>query len=258
MSIILLWVNYKEKMPFIYNDQISFKNPIVGNPTLIPLNPTGDPYINNVVLFINGSIADSSPSAKTLTNGGAVLSNAQVKYNLNSILVSGGQFLLAPVNNDFNLGTGDFTVEFWLRLNAAPLTASGNGLIDSRFNSTNQTGDYLFLIRQDLIVGIVSYGSTNTVFYVNNPISLNTWTHIAYSRVSGIVKIFLNGILEITASFPFSMSQSGDLVVMGHAYRNTVSNLLPDGYFDSIRITKGVGRYTANFNPETATYLQNI
>jgi hypothetical protein len=243
-------------MPFIYNDQISFKNPIAGNPILLPINTTGDPFINNVVLFMNGALTDSSPVAKTLINSGAVLSNAQVKYNTNSILVSGSQFLTAPINTDFNLGTGDFTIEFWLRLNATPLTSIGNTFIDSRIEITNINGNYACSISQDLRLAIGVIGGTQ--LFANNPISLNTWTHIAFSRVSGVAKIFSNGVLDLSASFADNMIQSGDLKIMANAFRQSFPNLSPNCYFDSFRITKGVGRYTANFNAETDTYLQNI
>jgi hypothetical protein len=241
-------------MPFIYNDQISFKNPITGNPTLLP-SPSSDPYINNVVLFINGNIADSSPSNNTLTNFGAVLSNAQVKYNPNSIFVNGNdQFLTAPISNDFNLGTGDFTIEFWLRLNTAPTTANGNTFIDSRIDITNITNNYACSITPDLRFTIGTINGNQ--FFCNNAISLNTWTHIACSRVSGVVKIFLNGVLDFTASFPDNMIQSGNLKIMANAYRQFVPNTIsPNCYFDSLRITKGIGRYTANFDAENDTYL---
>jgi hypothetical protein len=212
--------------------------------TLIPVIP---PVVNNVVLHLNGSLTDSSPNPKIINNFGAVLSNSQTKNNANSISVNGSQYLTAPVSNDFNFGTGDFTVELWLYLNSAPIGQYGNTLIDSRAYQSNNDGNYLLAIYPDLTLGIGSINGNQCKAVT--PIPLNQWVHIAFCRSNGIINIFLNGNLDFTGSFPDNLIQSGDLKIMANAWRNNVPNLSPNCYFDNLKITKGLARYNTNFNP---------
>ena len=85
-----------------------------------------DPYRDNVVLHLRGYDAQSGQSFKdyskynrTITaNGNVAHSTAQNKYGNSSIYFDGnGDYLIDPASSDFNFGTGDFTIEAWVKIN---------------------------------------------------------------------------------------------------------------------------------------------
>ena len=92
----------------------------------IQQNQNQDPFANNVVLFLKGNgangstnIIDSSPNPKTISVfGDTQISTAQSKYGGSSIVFDGvGDYLEVTPLTAFNFGTGDFTIESWIRLN---------------------------------------------------------------------------------------------------------------------------------------------
>lgn len=242
-------LNLKTANALYYSNTLALKL-YLGSEQLYP--QITDPYLNNVVLHLNGSLTDSSLNTKPINNFGAVLSNAQTKNNFQSILVSGNQYLTTPVNNDFNLGTGDFTIEFWLYLNEIPQTQYGVTFLDSRQDMSNVSGNYSLALYTDTTLGITIINGNS--YKANNSVPINQWSHIAYCRLNGIINIYLNGILDFSGNFPHNLIQSGNLKIMANAYRDTVPSLFPNCYFDSLKITKGIARYTTNFNPEENTF----
>ena len=217
-----------------------------------------DPDFANVSLLLHGNgangsttIIDSSPTPKTVTAvGNAQISTAQSKFGGASILLDGaGDYLQSPSSTDFQLGTGDFTLELWiysLGFAGAPNFNDYGALFDYRTANVSQVNVLLTFL-----------GSSTLVLYVNgatriagSAISTNTWTHVALSRTSGTTKLFINGSQEgsnyaDTNSYTSSVFRTGSNIA-GDAFFN--------GYIDDLRITKGIARYTSNFTPPTAPF----
>ena len=201
----------------------------------------------------NGSttIVDSSSSPKAVTAvGDAQISTAQSKFGGASLAFDGtGDYLTVPSSADFAFGTGDFTVEFWLKSQ----------------NSSNQRG---ILQISDATGGLSTSYANGLVFYfptgsgsigavvngaglqsANNILSLNTWYHVAATRSGTSFAMFVDGVQIITSTSSANLTAS-NLAVGG--YYNT--SYLLNGYIDDLRITKGVARYTSNFTPPTAPF----
>src|SRR5690554_1699309 len=92
-----------------------------------------DPYFASVVLLLHGdgtdgstTITDNSGSAHSPTvNGNSQIDTAESQFGGASVLFDGsGDYLEYADSADWDFGTGDFTVEFWMRRNAWP--TSGN------------------------------------------------------------------------------------------------------------------------------------
>lgn len=90
------------------------------------------------------------------------------------------------------------------------------------------------------------------ISFFANP-TLNTWNHIAVSRISGIVRLFMNGILTNTNSNATNLGID-QLAYIGN---DGVFNKNTDGYLDEFRITNGVGRYSSSFTVPSAPYPDN-
>jgi len=68
---------------------------------------------------------------------------------------------------------------------------------------------------------------------------------MALSRVSGSLRFWQNGI-QIGSTFADSLTYVNASINIGGGYDNTTPSA---AYFDSVRVTKGAGRYSAAFTP---------
>jgi len=173
---------------------------------------SGDPYFNNVILLlpmegINNSttFTDSSRYAKSIAvYGNTKISTAQSKWGNGSGYFDGsGDYLRTPSSDaDFAFGSGDFTVESWVYITATgsswlysnvDLNSAGNDgfLVTARYEGSGLSGVIRFT---DYSGGsVVGYNGTTEA-------TLNTWHHIAFSRQSGVLRGFLDGALEVSAT----------------------------------------------------------
>ena len=219
---------------------------ITVTPTLssCPIDNT-DQYSDNVSLLLhfNGannstSFVDSSQysSVNTITlAGNAKISTDDYRFDGSSLYIDGaGDYLQLPANSSlFGFGTGDFTVEAWIKILAY-------GSYDTQILSTpGNFSNFSFSIRNN---GTLNFwnGSGSTSFGVTNTVPLNKWTHVAFSRVSSTLRVYVNGNMIGAALIATNLGNTLP-VCIGATPNFPNSNTC---YIDELRITKGVGRYT--------------
>ena len=193
----------------------------------------------SLLLHMNGvnggtSFPDNSLNNYTVTPvGGAVTSTAQVKFGTASFLTSTlSTYLTVHTDNTpFAFGTGDFTVEFWLRLAA---TGAIQDLL--LLPGTNNK------IATDVNTGI-RYSTGGTIRITSAQIGTSAWTHIALARESGVTRLFINGVVQAgTFADTTNYTSSGALCQIGGSVGTaTIGNI------DDFRVTKGFCRYTTSF-----------
>lgn len=208
-----------------------------------------DPYLNNVVLYLKGdgvnnstTITDSSLSPKTASIFGQTkISTAQSMYGGSSIFFDGnGDYLTFPAGSDsFNIRIDSYTLECWFN----PSTTGSHMLFGN-------TGDDFYPLQYFNGNWYVGDGITNTIIY-SMTLAINTWYHMALSFDGVTYRLFVNGSLVSTSNTLLKNYTLSTFGVGGRVSQGVYTN----GYIDSQRITKGIVRYTANFNPETDTYL---
>ena len=227
----------------------------------------GDVYFPNVSLLLpfdgsNGatSTSDSSNQNHTVTFNGAQISSAQSKFGGTSLLLDGSNDYLSIGGAEWNsnLNSGDFTVEFWIRLD---VVGSGEQRIITNYNGNNGWGvalwsggggtDYFDGYWYDGSWRYMQYNIGGSSRYTTP--SINTWYHVAFVRNGNDWGLYLNGTAESTRTVSGSIISSslGSLEVG----RQHQGNYFVDGYMDDLRITKGLARYTSNFTPPTSTHL---
>jgi len=211
-------------------------------------NPV-DLYRSQVSLLLHGdgangsnTITDNSPTPKTVTPAGnAQNSTAQFKFGGSSIAFDGsGDYLTLPANSSLEMGSGDFTIEFWLR----PTSVAGNAHILAQ-----QAQDFTVQFNGGFSDNLTVYDGTNRVI---GAVSTSVWTHVALLRASGQLQGYLNGVASgsswtNTSSSIFTLSS-------GYIGARWTGGFSYNGYIDDLRITKGIARYTANFTPPTAPF----
>lgn len=206
-------------------------------PTSIPTAVSGTALLLN---FNDGCNPDAygSSGAFFTTNTGVVTNLAIKKSGTGSIYFP-ATYMATPANPDFALGTGDFTIEFWLYssitnnskglLTIASSIAGGSGVgsLGIAFN-TNIPAAIDFLIS-----GATTAGSIN--------ISNASWTHVALCRSAGTVRLFVGGVLSTSAAS--STNLTGQILTLGA----TTSTATPfTGYIDNLVIYKGYAKYTSD------------
>jgi hypothetical protein len=207
-----------------------------------------DPFFSNVSLLlhcdgVNGSttFTDSSPSPKiVIAYGGATISTTHSKWGGASLLTGAlGGHLSVPAHADFDFGTGDFTVEMWIRHTS--LSFQGYAQSDQIGSSTSNKW-WLGLESGNAL----TFGAHSTSLKVTSswvPV-LGQWYHIAATRDSGVCRLFIDGVLVATDGSVFNGYNFGQnqLTLAGMS-----TPFWLDGNLDDVRITKGVARYTASF-----------
>lgn len=216
-----------------------------------------DPYASNVVLLLrldgdNGSTSITDETGKIVsTYGNAQISTAQSKFGGAAAYFDGTyDYLVTPSCPDLNLTTGDWTIEAWVYLTAM---TSGNqtvvnkdGIAGSSYSQYDLSIDAAGKVR--LFVGNgAGVSPTGVSCTTSSAIALNTWAHVAGVKHGADVLVFLNGVLEASATAAPMYDGGQPLLVGWQQGQGTPANL--NGYIDDVRITKGVARYTASFTP---------
>lgn len=226
-----------------------------------------DPYFANVSLLLhmdganNGtSFLDNSINNKSITRYGApVTSTTQVKFGTASGYFNGSSLVYALDDALFNLGTSDFTWEFWAYFS----NVNGSKLLISRQDNGTLSNN-LMVLRIQLNANKLAYllrDKVNTTVYSisgNTSLSANVWYHIALTRASGVFRLYLNGVLEATNTpAELTLDATNTKLVTGGLLigtNSTPDNVYMNGYIDDVRLTKNVARYTANFTPPTKAF----
>ncbi|MFM1947279.1 MAG: hypothetical protein RL207_1562, partial [Bacteroidota bacterium] len=86
-----------------------------------------------------------------------------------------------------------------------------------------------------------------------NPIPLNKWTHVAVTRQSGTVKMFINGVEDAATTTNNATGQnSSPRIIGGKMVGSSVSNTLFNGKIDELRFWN-IARTTAQISSNTTT-----
>ena len=196
--------------------------------------------------FTNAGIYDNAMQNDLVTVGTAQVSTSVYKYGTGSMAFSGsGAWLTTADKTSLQLGTGDFTIEGWVYLNA---TGTAYGIVSKGAASSGWS--------VNVTAGnLLSFGYTATALTGTTALSATTWYYFAVVRSgsgTGNLKIYLNGTLEATSSGAVTDAFTQTNIMYVGANRIGATPL--NGYVDDLRITKGIARYTANFTPSAVSF----
>ena len=192
---------------------------------------------------------DASTNNFTITRNGDVSVQRFSPFSPTAVYAAGtiggsgyfdgtGDYLTVPSNTALAMGTGDFTVEFWLyivsRKGGGYIFATG-GQANDLFVTFDTNGNFLRLTNQA------------TVFAVTGTLSLATWIHIAVVQSSGSSKIYVDGTGGTAVACTINFTSNAPSIGA------TSTGTAPiNGYISNLRVLKGTAQYTANFTPPTA------
>jgi len=230
----------------IYIDSYRFGGAIDDTSVVLLLNFNG---ANNSTTF-----TDASTNNFTITRFGTpVISTAQSKFGgASGLFDAQGDVITAPSDTDFDMGSGNFTMECWIYT-----TLTARQVLFARGNNAGNTDSGAFSLQINTQNKIqFNFIDNNVPANILSAISsasmtINTWTHLAVVRNVNTVTIYINGTadgtLDVTGK---TMNISTQTVRIGDY--TTAGDLEFSGYMDDLRITKGKALYTANFTAPTS------
>jgi hypothetical protein len=175
-----------------------------------------------------------------------------------------GDWLTIPDHADWAFGAGDFTVECHVRFNTVPASGLGDTIVSQYEPSSSQRSWFLRQFNvsgvQKIIFGYSVNGSSLVQVMEDFTPIVNTWYHYAVSRNGSDLRMFVDGVQKgSTHNIGSStLHDSTWNLTIGALGNSSTPDDPSDGWFDELRITKGVGRYSANFTPPTAAYLTDV
>ena len=178
----------------------------------------------------------------------AAVSNFAPRGDMKSVVFDGsGDYLTAPDSEDWNMGSGNFTVEAWVFIlsYAADTTVVGQW--------TSSLAWKLGLTGSGYLECKTNNGSATTTLSANNTkVPLNRWTHIAFAKTGSYSGVFVDGDLVIQSNSTNHPQNSTSVLSIGA--RSDGSQAFK-GYISNVRVTKGSFLYNVDFtSPAEAMY----
>jgi len=212
-----------------------------------------------------GIIDKSQTSSALVLDGDTKCSSTQTKYRSTAIYTDGtGDRVRFGINNkklvcDWGVGGEPFTVEWWM-YDTQPYTAqhtfgpqTGGGA--GAWNSS--TGHQWITYWNNNVLNIYYYDTNgnyngNTCTAAQLGIVQNQWQHIAHTYDGTTWRLYVDGVHGFHWVLPSQpASVSGTYAALG-AFAEAA--YYTEAYYDDVRITKGLARYTgtSSFTPPTA------
>lgn len=224
-------------------------------------NMAVDDSYTKALLHMDGSDASTTftdESGKTWTaNGNAQIDTAQSKFGGASGLFDGtGDWIDTPDSADFTLGSGDFTIDMWLKRGADGVTQYFCG----QNNSSATEASTSFQIALHATNKLYSYwfwgssaGNYETIIGTTTVNVALGWFHVAFVRSGNTLTQYINGVADGTANLTGkTINNSSNKFALGRIGEYTSNTY--NGWIDEFRFSKGIARWTANFTPPTSAY----
>lgn len=194
---------------------------------LLPGNGTNGAQNNT---FLDSGTANSG-SGFTITRNGNTTQGTFSPFSQTGWgnYFNGSSYLQVASNAAFAFGTGDFSIEFWFYPTVAAtqrnisFPTANAPIVNMTSSRTLEFGNY----------GI------STIATTSNTLTLNAWNFCAASRVSGTLRLFINGVQGASVSDSTNFVQS--LVNIG----TDTGGIFATGYMADVRIVKGSGFTTS-------------
>lgn len=182
--------------------------------------------------------AGTNPVTAVEQSVGSILDKRSSAYSV--YLDGSGDYLYTPMSTALEFGTGDFTVEGWF------YTANQNAALRPLF-SVGSYNSGILLRRQSgsdkLYINNTSYDFSLTY------LPLSQWVHVALTRASGNVNLWLNGTSRLNFTNTSNITPTTQVTIGASTHD---FNEVYAGYISNFRIVKGTAVYTSTFTPPTA------
>lgn len=225
--------------------------------SLVPPTSQLSVIAGTVALANNATFWDSASNTTLNTTGAPVVSpfspfSPVNPYNAGApskgVHISSTNKVEYPNHSSLNFGSGDFTIEFWMYQK----TSAANASVVCRGGAI--PGYILGMSSNSLAFWCSSNGANYDMVggTVIGAFTLNSWHHVALSRVGTNIFAFINGQLKQTFNVgTAAIYDNGYATTLGYWTNGGAAFNDFNGIIQDLRITKGTGLYSSTFVPPT-------
>ena len=217
---------------------------------------TLDTQYTSIYLPLRSSIADEGPHSLSLntvgspaiTSAQAFLTDPAASLGLTSSSYSNRKRVRTTASSVFAFGSGDFTISLWYYANSRgggnPTVfcvgdVSNNSIV--LYDRPNSNSTKFDLRAPEIVSGSHVVESSITV-------SNNQWYHIAVTRQSDTIRLFVDGNLEDSHTYSGSVLSSAEIFSIGEAYQTGgATSRWTNNYTQDVFVAKGFSLYNASF-----------
>lgn len=225
----------------------------------IPQMAIGADYKIRLLLHMNGADASTvftDEKGHTFTTyNHAQLSTTAPKLGTAAGLFDGtDDYIDTPDSADFDVASGDFTVDFWVK--------RAGGVNSRQFicgQGSSSATEYPFLIEFKTTNVIRCSGiktDTSAAYDFSSTRTITdttTWHHIALVRDTNTMRLFIDGVADGTANVTgLTLINATTKLSIGRGGEYNVAYL--NARIDEFRYSVGIARWVVNFTPPTAEY----
>jgi len=239
--------------PFELTSIASEQSPSFRAGALSLIEVDGQILKSNVFSDVHADILGSG-SNLSITSNTAKARNQQSKFyhGENVVYFDGhiGQFgyqgfgdYLEVIDPSLQIGTGDFCLEMWVYPTALYTNVA---LFDNRHptnNWPNSSGGFMVTANSNGDISLYSEGAMKITH--NAKLTVGVWHHIAVTRESGTIRLFVNGDF-FSSSYSSSNNYDQDRIVLGNSSQAAHEEF--EGYMQDVRFYIGIPKYTQNFS----------
>jgi hypothetical protein len=189
----------------------------------------------------------------TLTRAGTcVISTADYKWGASSLLTNTISLLRASGESDFRMGSSDFTLELWAKVNATHgVPSNGFSSLLAKYDNGNNQRSYDLALYNDggtvkLYANLSTSGTGLTLQLTGTAITIGVWQHYALTREGNTFSLYIDGARVATNTMTGSLfdATSTALAICGRSTTTSVVAYGPNAYVDDVRVIKGTAAYS--------------
>ncbi len=213
---------------------------------------------SSLLMHFDNNVTDSSGN-HTPANSGVTFTPI-AKFGSHSGYFDGASKVSVPDSSDWNMGTGVFTIDFWLRFDSVPSTDETRGVFRQWVDADNYASfsynyNSFYSSHRFLCTIIESGVTTVSIFTVSQAWvpAAGTWYHVAFIRGwagnADHWRITIDGVSHISLIDSSAWPDFGAPFEIG----NSVGAYWL-GMIDEFRVRKGKVTWSADFTPPTVAY----
>jgi hypothetical protein len=231
----------------------------VTNPLLRTIDDYGFPHTAKAITKV-GSVGKSDFPVYLYNSGNRWESKGPGSEEDRCLVFNGGYLTFDASSGDFNFGTGDFTIEFWLYgnngtvIDLRPTTATG---VDASICIQVSGGSVQVIFKGQTILSTTTGTGNIDMFRTSGSITFNRFNHYALIKSGNIYRLLQNGIdynrVWNGSGYVYSnrvwvdsanspVANITTVGAIGATTRTTLGNNKFGGYMSNIRISN-INRY---------------
>ena len=218
-----------------------------------PTAPTTAITATKLLTCQSNRFVDNSAAGRTIALSGAPAVTAFGPFLSSAVYdpANGASSQLGAVNSVeiatgtwAQLGTGDFTWEYWIYPIAVNNYHLGSGTSGQNLSSTFTLG----MSNKQLILYYTADGTAAHLLATSGtPVyNLNEWHHLAYVRAGNVHKIYANGILATSETRSGAMANSTGPTIIGQFGTGGAYGYGAEGIYGDVRLVKGTAVYSGS------------